>query len=53
MALKPFLDTLFEVITPVAHVAMAVAIAVFVRIGYRTRRVPPLSALVPITSVTR
>jgi len=46
--LKPFLDTLFEVITPVAHVAMVVAIAVFVRMGYRTRRVPPLSALVPI-----
>jgi hypothetical protein len=46
--LKPFLDTLFETITPVAHGAMAVAIAVFVRMGYRTRRVPPLSALVPI-----
>jgi hypothetical protein len=46
--LKPFLDTLFEVITPVAHVAMVVAIAVFVRMGYRTKRVPPLSALVPI-----
>ena len=46
--LKPFLDGLFEVITPVAHVAMAVAIAVFIRMGYRARRVPPLSALVPI-----
>ena len=46
--LKPLLDTLFEVITPFAHVAMMVAIAVFVRMGYRTKRVPPLSALVPI-----
>ena len=46
--LKPFLDTLFEVIPPLAHVAMVVAIAVFVRMGYRTKRVPPLSALVPI-----
>ena len=27
---------------------MVVAIAVFVRMGYRTKRVPPLSALVPI-----
>lgn len=46
--LKPFLDTLFEVITPFAHAAMVVTIAVFVRMGYRTKRVPPLSALVPI-----
>jgi hypothetical protein len=46
--LKPFLDTLLEVIRPLAHVAMVVAIAVFVRMGYRTKRVPPLSALVPI-----
>ena len=46
--LKPFLDTLFGVITPFAHVAMVVAIAVFVRMGYRPERVPPLSALVPI-----
>ena len=46
--LKPFLDRLFDVITPVAHIAMVVAIGVFVRMGYRTRRVPPLSALVPI-----
>jgi hypothetical protein len=46
--LKPFLDSLFEVITPFAHVAMVVTIAVFVRMGYRTKRVPPLSALVPI-----
>ena len=46
--LKPFLETLFEVIPPLAHVAMVVAIAVFVRMGYRTKRVPPLSALVPI-----
>jgi hypothetical protein len=46
--LKPFLDNLFDVITPLAHVAMVVAIAVFVRMGYRTGRVPPLSALVPI-----
>jgi hypothetical protein len=46
--LKPFLDRLFEVITPFAHGAIVVAIAVFVRMGYRTRRVPPLSALVPI-----
>jgi hypothetical protein len=46
--LKPSLDTLFEVITPLAHVAMAFAIAVFVRMAYRIKRVPPLSALVPI-----
>lgn len=46
--LKPFLDSLFETVTPLAHVAMVFAIAVFVRMGYRTGRVPPLSALVPI-----
>lgn len=46
--LKPLLDALLEVVWPLAHVAMMVAIAVFVRMGYRTRRVPPLSALVPI-----
>jgi hypothetical protein len=46
--LQPFLENLFEVITPLAHAAMVVAIALFVRMGYRTRRVPPLSALVPI-----
>jgi hypothetical protein len=46
--LKPFLDNLFEVITPLAHAAMVAAIAVFVRMSYRIRRVPPLSALVPI-----
>lgn len=46
--LKPFLDSMFDVITPFAHIAMVVAIAVFVRMGYRTKRIPPLSALVPI-----
>src|SRR4026208_1724508 len=45
--LQPFLETLFAVIPPVAHVAMAAALAVFARMGYRPRRVPPLSALVP------
>ena len=46
--LKPFLGSLLEVITPLAHVAMVVAVAVFVGTGYRIRRVPPLSTLVPI-----
>lgn len=49
--LKPFLDTLFEVITPFAHAAMVVTIAVFVRMGYRTKRVPALGVGADPTSL--
>ena len=49
--LKPFLETLFGVIPPFAHVAMVVAIAVFVRIGYRIKRVTALGVGADPTSL--
>jgi hypothetical protein len=46
--LKPFLDGLLQVVWPLAHVAMLAAVVVFIRMSVRHRRLPPLSALVPI-----